>query len=86
MDNKEYTSEELKRLHEELYGILAEIIRVCTQLDIPYFIQGGTAIGAFFEQSILPWDDDIDIGMTRENYWRFLSEAPQVLQIGRAHV
>lgn len=75
----EYTPDELKRLHETLYDLLAEIHRVCTILDIPYFIQGGTAIGAFFEQAILPWDDDIDIGLTRTNYERFLREAPAVL-------
>ena len=44
----EYTDDELHRLHETLYEILAEIIRVCDVLRIPYFIQGGTAIGAFF--------------------------------------
>lgn len=75
----EYTDDELHRLHETLYEILAEIIRVCDVLRIPYFIQGGTAIGAFFEQAILPWDDDIDIGMTRDNYERFLREAPAVM-------
>lgn len=74
-----YTDQELSQLHDTLYEILGEIIRVCDLLDIPYFIQGGTAIGAFFEDSILPWDDDIDIGMTRANYNRFLKEAPAVL-------
>ena len=63
-----YKAEDLKRLHEELYRILAEIIRVCEVLDIPYFIQGGTAIGALYNQGIVPWDDDIDIGMTRADY------------------
>lgn len=77
---REYTDKELKRLHVCLYGILEEIIRVCKECDIPYFIIGGTAIGAFFDNDILPWDDDIDIGMTRENYNRFLQEAPKVLK------
>ena len=76
---REYTQEELERVHAELYSILAEIIRVCEKCGIPYFIQGGSAIGAFFENAILPWDDDIDIGMTRKNYKRFLREAPKVL-------
>ena len=76
---KEYTEEELKTLHQELYKILDEIVRICNLHDIPYFIQGGTAIGAFFENAILPWDDDIDIGMTRENYNRFLEVAPREL-------
>ncbi len=79
-NNKEYTAEELRRLHKELYAILAETVRVCEKLGIQYFIIGGTAIGAFFEEAILPWDDDIDIGMTRRNYERFLCEAPAELR------
>ncbi len=75
----EYTPEELSQLHKELYEILAEIIRVCKKHDISYFIQGGTAIGAFFENAILPWDDDIDIGMTRKNYEKFIKIAPNEL-------
>lgn len=71
-----YAKEDLQRLHQELYRTLAEIIRVCEVLDIPYFIQGGTAIGALYNKGIVPWDDDIDVGMTRENYERFLREAP----------
>ncbi len=80
MEEHQYKEGELEQLHSVLYELLAEIIRVCDALKIPYFIQGGTAIGAFFEQSILPWDDDIDIGLTRENYNRFLREAPALLQ------
>ena len=63
-------------LHTELYDILGETIRVCQKHDIPYFVIGGTAIGALYDQGILPWDDDIDIGMTRENYNKFLKVAP----------
>lgn len=71
--NKKYTAEELDLLHTELYDILGETIRVCQKHDIPYFVIGGTAIGALYDQGILPWDDDIDIGMTRENYNKFKS-------------
>lgn len=80
--SRNYTDEEIKTLHAYLHEILAEIVRVCKKLDIPYFIQGGTAIGAFFENDILPWDDDIDVGMTREHYERFLREAPAELKPG----
>lgn len=75
----QYNPADLERLHQELYVILGEIIRVCKVLDIPYFLQGGSAIGAHFNQGIVPWDDDIDVGMTRANYDRFLREAPSVL-------
>lgn len=71
-----YASRDLERLHQELYRILAEIIRVCELLDIPYFIQGGSAIGALYNCGIVPWDDDIDVGMVRSDYERFLREAP----------
>ena len=71
-----YKEQDLERLHRVLYRTLAEIIRVCEILDIPYFIQGGSAIGALFHKGIIPWDDDIDVGMTRNDYERFLREAP----------
>ena len=71
-----YAKEDLERLHQELYRTLAEVIRVCEVCKIPYFIQGGSAIGALYNKGIVPWDDDIDVGMTRENYERFLREAP----------
>lgn len=76
---KQYTSQELEKLHEVLYEILAEVVRICTKHDIPYFVIGGTAIGALYDKAILPWDDDIDIGMKRDDYERFLRVAPEEL-------
>jgi glycosyltransferase involved in cell wall biosynthesis/phosphorylcholine metabolism protein LicD len=77
-----YNSDILRQLHEELYDVLREVIRVCNTAGIPYFIQGGTAIGAHFFDDIVPWDDDVDLGMTRDNYERFLREAPALLGKG----
>lgn len=74
-----YNSDILRQLHCELKESLREVVRVCNEANIPYFIQGGTAIGAHFFDDIVPWDDDIDLGMTRENYERFLREAPALL-------
>lgn len=79
MAKTEYTPQQLEQLHAVLHEILTEIIRVCGELHIDYFIQGGTAMGAYYEHDIMAWDDDIDIGMTRPNYERFLREAPAVL-------
>ncbi|MDD6732789.1 MAG: LicD family protein [Bacteroidales bacterium] len=76
----QYTEKELAQLHTVLYEILGEVDRVCSLLDIPYCLIGGSGIGAFFEKAILPWDDDIDLGMTRENYQRFQREAPALLR------
>ena len=77
-----YNSDILRQLHRELHDITREVVRVCDEANIPYFIQGGTAIGAHFFEDIVPWDDDIDLGMTRENYERFLIEAPKRLREG----
>lgn len=74
-----YTQEQLQQLHEVLLEILAEIVRICEKHHIPFFMIGGSAIGVHFWQGIIPFDDDIDIGMTRANYNRFLSVAPSEL-------
>ncbi len=76
---RKYTPEELQLLHAELYDILAEVVRLCERHDIPFFVIGGTAIGALYDKGILPWDDDIDIGMKRADYDRFLSIAEREL-------
>lgn len=71
--------EAMKKLHAELYDILGEIQRVCGLLEIKCFIQGGSAIGAFFDNSILPWDDDIDVGLKRDDYDIFIRKAPEMI-------
>lgn len=77
-----YNKDILDALHRELIETLRETVRVCRLASIPYFIQGGTAVGAYFFENIVPWDDDVDLGMTRENYERFLREAPSLLSEG----
>lgn len=51
--------------------ILENIEQFCQENNIEYFLIGGTALGAARHQGFIPWDDDIDIGMTRTNYDRF---------------
>ena len=51
---KQYTPEELTQLHQVLYEILEEIVRICDKHNIPYFVIGGTAIGALYDKAILP--------------------------------
>lgn len=66
-----YQKEELQQLQGALYETLAEVKRICDKHGIRYFVTGGTAIGAYFWQKILPWDDDVDVGMMRPDYERF---------------
>lgn len=59
--------------------ILAEFDRVCKQLQIGYFVCGGTMLGSVRHNGFIPWDDDIDVGMLREDYNRFLKEGGKYL-------
>lgn len=77
-----YTDEERHRLHNVLREVLEETVRVCGELRIRYFMVGGSLIGCHFWEDIDPSDDDIDIGMTRSEYERFLKEAPSRLRSG----
>lgn len=80
--SRTYTQDELEKLHVHLKQILREVIRVCDEINVKYFIVGGGVIGIHFFDDINPFDDDIDIGMTRDDYERFLREAPSRLSNG----
>lgn len=69
---KEYDPKTLKKLQQTELGILKDFDEFCRDNDIDYFACGGTAIGVVRHNGFIPWDDDIDVGMTRENYNKFL--------------
>ena len=70
---------DLRKVQKLLTLILAELDRVCRQIGVSYAVYGGTAIGAIRHGGFIPWDDDIDVMMTRADYERFLAEAPALL-------
>ena len=75
----EYKEAELSQLQQALYQTLAEVDRICKKHGIRYFVTGGTAVGAYFWGKILPWDDDVDVGMMRPDYERFARIAQKEL-------
>lgn len=51
--------------------LLDEFLRICNQYELDYFLSGGSCLGAIRHQGFIPWDDDIDISMPREDFERF---------------
>lgn len=70
---KEIKIEELKAIQ---VNILKNVDAFCKEHNINYFLAYGSLLGAVRHKGYIPWDDDIDIIMLREDYDRFLSEFP----------
>lgn len=56
---------ELKRIHEVLLGMLVDFSAACKKRDIKWCLTGGSTLGAVRHGGFIPWDDDVDIYMTR---------------------
>lgn len=62
----------LRELQLTELEILNEIHRICTENNLTYFLVGGTLLGAVRHKGFIPWDDDLDVAMPRNDYNRFL--------------
>ena len=60
--------------------ILKHVISICKEHGLRYYLLGGTFLGAVRHQGFIPWDDDIDIGMPRADFERFLEIAGEKLE------
>ena len=66
-------------LHQVDLDIVKEVIAICKRHGFSYFMLGGTMLGAVRHKGFVPWDDDIDLGIPRKDYDRFLEVAPKEL-------
>lgn len=55
--------------------MLKQFHKVCQKLNLEYFSLGGTLLGAVRHNGFIPWDDDIDLGMPRSDYEKFINKA-----------
>ena len=61
------------------FDLLCQFVEICNKLDLKYYLVCGSALGAVKYGGFIPWDDDVDVAMLRQDYERFLAEAPALL-------
>lgn len=72
--------DEMQKLRQAQLMIANEIKRICDKYQIAYFLDAGSLLGAVRHNGFIPWDDDIDIGMCKRDYERFIEVAPEELE------
>lgn len=70
----------LRKVQLTQLEIAKEIKRVCEENGIRFFLNDGTFLGAVRHGGFIPWDDDMDLGMLREDYEKFCRIAPSKLK------
>ena len=63
-------------LHQVDLDIVKEVVAICDKHGLNYYMLGGTMLGAIRHKGFIPWDDDIDLGIPRNDYEEFLRIAP----------
>ena len=71
---------ELREAQLRMLNILEEVDRICKKHNIEYWVDSGTLLGSIRHRGFIPWDDDLDIGMLREDYIRFLEVVSKELK------
>ena len=80
----ELTDDERQRYHEKLKDLLFEFDDFCEAHEIEYMLSFGTLLGAVRHHGFIPWDDDIDLMLTRPNFeklYALQSELPTYLKL-----
>ena len=69
----------LRRQQLVMLEMVKELDRICRKHDIPYFLYGGTLLGAIRHDGFIPWDDDLDVGLMRKDFQRLMKVLPDEL-------
>ena len=72
----------MKRAWAAQMEVLQVVADICARNGLQYFADWGTLLGAVRHQGFIPWDDDIDICLKREDYNRLISILPKQLPHG----
>ena len=74
--------DEIRQIQLKCLEILKIVDVICREHDIDYSLCGGSVVGAHLYGHCLPWDDDVDLMMTRDNYNHFISIVQTALPRG----
>lgn len=66
------TQEETEKIKKIVLETTADLVKLCEELEVPYMLGGGSALGAVRHQGFIPWDDDIDLNIPRDCIDRLL--------------
>lgn len=77
-----YIKSMMKRAWAAQMEVLHQVDIICKRHNIMYYAELGTLLGAVRHHGFIPWDDDLDIGMRRKDYARFLAYAQKELPEG----
>lgn len=64
-------NKDIKVLQNKILEIMIDIDNICRENEIVYYLMSGSALGAIRHKGFIPWDDDMDIFMTPDNYLKF---------------
>ena len=82
MSSIERNDKLLRKIHDKQLELLDIFVEICKNLNLRYTLSSGTLLGAVRHKGFIPWDDDIDVAMPREDYDIFVSKAKDLLPEG----
>lgn len=71
---------DIKDIQAKMLGIMLEIDRICKKYHLRYLLDGGTMLGAVRHRGFIPWDNDADVMMPRDDYEEFMKAAKDELR------
>ena len=72
----------LRPVWDVLLDVYKQFVDVCEKSSLRHYVTGGTALGAVRHGGFIPWDDDFDLIMPREDYIKFFTDAYHLLPVG----
>ena len=69
IEHRIYSKQEIQKT---ILPMIKDIDQFCKKHKIDYYLMSGSALGAMRHRGFIPWDDDLDIAMTKENYEKFI--------------